>query len=95
LAENFGERVFPAVQAVADEIYYIDLRGTGFGRKQKYLARLAGTLLQTTAWSLQLWGNLLNISGTWGGNIFEYPMVYPLNFLLAAFPFSRLMWLSL
>jgi hypothetical protein len=25
-----------------------------------------------------------NIAGPWGGNIFEYPMIYPLNFLLAS-----------
>ncbi len=25
-----------------------------------------------------------NITGSYGGNIFEYPMIFPLNFLLAS-----------
>jgi hypothetical protein len=25
-----------------------------------------------------------NIAGSWGGNLFEYPTVYPLNFLIAS-----------
>jgi len=71
--------------AVAGEIYYLNVKGRAFGSRQKYLARLGGALLQTGAWSLfQLWGNMQNVSGSWGGNIFEYPMVYPLNFLLAS-----------
>jgi hypothetical protein len=38
-----------------------------------------------TAWSLfQLWGNMQGIVGSYGGNLFEYPMVYPLNYLLAS-----------
>ncbi len=71
--------------AVAGEIFRINRRGKPATKRQKYLARLAGALLWTTAWSLfQLWGNLQNIMGTYGGNLFEYPMVYPLNFLLAS-----------
>lgn len=71
--------------AVAGEIFYGNLHES-FTRKQKYLARLAGALIWVTIWSLfQLWGNLQNIMGSYGGNLFEYPMVYPLNFLLASF----------
>lgn len=54
-------------------------------RRRKYGYRLAGALLWTTAWSLfQFWGNMQGIVGSYGGNLFEYPMVYPLNFLLAS-----------
>ncbi len=70
--------------AVAGEIYYANTHQT-VTRRQKYLSRLGGALLWTTAWSLfQLWGNLQNIMGSYGGNLFEYPMVFPLNYLLAA-----------
>lgn len=71
--------------AVAGELFFSSASGEVLGRRQKYLARLGGALLQTSAWSMfQLWGNMLNISGSWGGNLFEYPMVFPLNFLLAS-----------
>jgi hypothetical protein len=71
--------------AVAGEIYYFHAHGQIVTRKQKYLSRLGGALLWTTLWSLfQLWGNMQNIMGSYGGNLFEYPMVYPLNFLLAS-----------
>ena len=71
--------------AVTGEILYTNLRGKIFTRRQKYLARLGGALLWTTGWSLfQLWGNMQNIMGSYGGNLFEYPMVFPLNFLLAS-----------
>ena len=59
--------------------------------KAKYLPRLGGALLQTAAWSaFQYWGYSLMIIGPWSigsgyGNIFEYWMVFPLNFVLAAF----------
>ena len=77
---------FPgAAGAIAGELLYTNIHGLTFSRRQKYFARLGGALLWTTAWSLfQFWGNLQNIAGPWGGNIFEYPMVYPLNFLLAS-----------
>ncbi len=77
---------FPgAAGAIAGEIFYINKHGQFFSRRQKYLVRLGGALLWTTAWSLfQLWGNMQNITGAWGGNLFEYPSIYPLNFLLAS-----------
>ncbi len=77
---------FPgAAGAITAEILYVNVHGQTFGRKNKYLVRLSGALLQTSAWSLfQFWGNMQNIAGSWGGNLFEYPMVYPLNFLLAS-----------
>ena len=71
--------------AVAGEMLYANAHGEAFGRRVKYLARLGGALLWTAAWSLfQLWGNMQNIMGSYGGNLFEYPMVFPLNFLLAS-----------
>jgi hypothetical protein len=78
---------FPGgVGAVAGEVFfYYAKSGRAISRRQKYGHRLAGALLWTTAWSLfQLWGNMQNIWGSYGGNLFEYPMVYPLNFLLAS-----------
>jgi hypothetical protein len=77
---------FPgAAGAIAGELLYSNLNGSTFSRRQKYLARLEGALLWAAAWSLfQFWGNMQNIAGPWGGNIFEYPIVYPLNFLLAS-----------
>ena len=71
--------------AVAGEIFYTNLRGQVFTRRQKYLARLGGALIWTAAWSLfQLWGYLQNVTGSYGGNLFESPLVFPLNFLLAS-----------
>jgi hypothetical protein len=71
--------------AVAGEILYANVHGQVFSRRQKYLTRLGGALLWTAAWSLfQLWGNMQNIIGSYGGNLFEYPTVFPLNFLLAS-----------
>ena len=71
--------------AVAGEILYSNLHKERFTRRQKYLARLGGALIWVTGWSLfQLWGNLQNIMGSYGGNLFEYPMVFPLNFALAS-----------
>lgn len=71
--------------AVAGEIFFTNANGATLNRRKKYLARLSGALLQTVAWSLfQLWGNTQNITGSYGSNLFEYPMVYPLNFLLAS-----------
>jgi hypothetical protein len=77
---------FPgAAGAIAGELLFSNMHGSIFSRRQKYLARLKGALLWTAIWSLfQFWGNMQNIAGPWGGNIFEYPMIYPLNFLLAS-----------
>ena len=53
--------------------------------KKKYIVRLTGALFQTTAWSLfQYWGYSLMIIGPYGGNIFEHPIVFPINFILAS-----------
>jgi hypothetical protein len=71
--------------AIAGEVFYTNKYGEPFTRKQKYLARLGGAMLWVTAWTLfQYWGNAQNIIGTYGGNLFEYPSIYPLNFGLAA-----------
>jgi hypothetical protein len=72
--------------AVAGEVFFKAAQGPSSTKSQKYRARLIGAMVQTSAWSLfQLWGNMQNIAGSWGGNLFEYPFVYPLNFLIAAF----------
>jgi hypothetical protein len=71
--------------AVAGEVFSSSVHCRTLEGREKYIARLYGALLQTTAWSLfQLSGGLLNIAGSWGGNLFEYPTVFPLNFLLAS-----------
>ena len=72
--------------AIAGEIFFLTVQGSFAIKSQKYRARLIGAMVWTSAWSLfQLWGNMQNIAGSWGGNLFEYPFVYPLNFLIAAF----------
>jgi hypothetical protein len=71
--------------AVAGEIFYTNFHGQFFARRQKYLARLGGAWLWTAAWSLfQFWGYLQNVNGSYGGKLFESPLVFPLNFLLAS-----------
>jgi hypothetical protein len=70
---------------IAGEIYFSNVNAKNLNRREKYVARLKGALLATAAWSLiQFSGDLLSISGSWGGNLFEYPSVFPLNFLLAS-----------
>jgi len=72
--------------AVAGEIFAQNLHGSEESKRRKYGRRLLGALTWTGLWSLfQLWGNMQNIIGSYGGNLFEYPMVFPLNFLLASF----------
>ena len=71
--------------SVTGETVYAKTHSSTINRRQKYLARLSGALLQTAGWSMfQFWGNMQNIMGSYGGNLFEYPMVFPLNFLLAS-----------
>lgn len=71
--------------AVAGEIFFSNARSKILVRREKYVARLCGALLAVTVWSLiQLSGGLLDIAGSWGGNLFEYPSVFPLNYLLAS-----------
>jgi hypothetical protein len=78
---------FPgAAGAVAGEIFF-SARNAGqlVSRRRKYGYRLAGAMVWVTAWSLfQLIGYMANIIGSYGGNLFEYPGVYPLNYLLAS-----------
>ena len=70
---------------VAGEIYYSNVKGKPLSGKAKYRARLIGALAQTAVWSLiQFAGGILGLTGTWGGNLLEYPTVFPLNFLLAS-----------
>ena len=73
---------------VAIEILVSNRDGNVLLGKRKYVTRLAGALAWTGAWSLfQFWGNNLNIFivGSTQGNLFEYWMVFPLNFAIAAF----------
>ena len=71
--------------AVAGEIFFSNAKSKILVGREKYVARLYGAFSETAAWSLvQFSGGLLGIAGPWGGNLFEYPSVYPLNFLLAS-----------
>jgi hypothetical protein len=88
---NIAEKVlvnafFPGgAGAVAGEIFYSKIHNTDLSIRQKYLARLAGAWLWATVWSLfQFWGYIQNVTGSYGGNLFESPLVFPLNFLLAS-----------
>lgn len=71
--------------AIAGEIFFQNVKSRPLVGREKYLARLSGALLAVTIWSLiQLTGGILDIAGSWGGNLFEYPSVFPLNYLLAS-----------
>lgn len=77
---------FPgAAGAMAGEIFLSNIKGSAQNSKEKHLRRLTGALLWVTTWTLfQWWGNLQSIIASYGGNLFEYPSVYPLNFALAS-----------
>jgi len=77
---------FPgAVGAIGGEVFFSNLRSKTLVGREKYIARLTGALVAVALWSLiQLSGGILDIAGSWGGNLFEYPSVFPLNFLLAS-----------
>jgi len=52
--------------------------------KWLFVSRLAGALTQTAVWStFQFFGYTLFIMGPYGSNIFEHPVVFPINFVLA------------
>ena len=71
--------------AVGGEVFFSNVRSRALVGREKYVARLCGASLAVALWSLvQLSGGILNMTGSWGGNLFEYPSVFPLNFLLAA-----------
>jgi hypothetical protein len=76
---------------VAGELLVSIYKSEAVQGKAKYLSRLGGALLQTAVWSaFQFWGFSLMILGPWSieggfGNIFEYWLVFPLNFVLAVF----------
>jgi hypothetical protein len=69
---------------IAGEVFAGYYQGKAVLGKKKYLYRLAGALVQTSAWSaFQYVGFSLLIMGPYGGNIFEHAIVFPLNFVLA------------
>jgi hypothetical protein len=72
--------------AIAGEVFLSYRREVSIVSRTKYLARLGGALTQTSLWSLfQFWGYSLMISGPGGGwNLFEHPVVFPINFVLAS-----------
>ena len=89
---NFLEKLlvnsfFPGgAGCIAGETFINNHKGEAVRGKTKYLSRLAGALLQTTAWSaFQYWGYSLSIAGPYGGNVFEHATVFPINFTLAVF----------
>ena len=70
--------------AVAGEIFASNYGSEVAKGKTLYLARLGGALVQTTLWTtFQFWGYSQWIIGSFGGNLFEIPYVYPFNFSLA------------
>ena len=88
---NFLEKLlvnsfFPGgAGSVAGEVFFNNYRGYAAKGKKKYLYRLTGALLETTAWSaFQFTGYFLSIMGPYGSNIFEHVVVFPINFTLAA-----------
>jgi len=71
--------------AIAGEVFFSNAKSKNLVGREMYVARLYGALLAVTVWSLiQLSGGIVGIAGSWGGNLFEYPSVFPLNFLLAS-----------
>ena len=71
--------------AIAGEVFFSNAKSKNLVGREMYVARLYGALLAVTVWSLiQLSGGIIGIAGSWGGNLFEYPSVFPLNFLLAS-----------
>ena len=73
---------------VAGEVLVANRDRKAIVGRRKYVARFVGAMVWVGAWSLfQLWGNLQSIFvvGSNQGNLFEYPSVYPLNFVIAAF----------
>lgn len=89
---NMAEKIlvngfFPgAAGAVAGEIFFTTKKcDAEVSGRRKYGYRLAGAMVYVSLWSLfQLVGYYANITATYGSNLFEYPGVYPVNFLLAA-----------
>ena len=89
---NFLEKVlvnafFPGgAGGVAGEIFVVNFKGYSVKGRLLYYSRLGGALFQTTVWSLiQFFGYTLFIIGPYGSNIFEFPVVVPINFVLASF----------
>ena len=89
---NFLEKLlinafFPGgAGGIAGEVLVSNYKNEAVQGKTKYLSRLGGAMLQTTAWSaFQYWGFSFFIIGPYGGNIFEHAVVFPINFTLAAF----------
>ncbi len=74
--------------AVSGEIFANHYKDGPVVGRTKYLYRLGGAMLQTTAWSaFQFGGYYLMIagpSGASGSNLFESVFVFPINFILAA-----------
>jgi hypothetical protein len=72
--------------AVAGEIFVSIYLSTTLKGRRLFASRLAGALTQTTIWSVfQFFGYTLLIMGPYGTNIFEFPTVFPINFILATF----------
>jgi hypothetical protein len=71
--------------AIAGEVYFgFRYSGEPISRRRRYGWRLGGAMVWVSMWSLfQLVGYVQNINGTYGSNLFEYPGVYPLNYILA------------
>ncbi len=78
---------FPGASgAVAGEIYFTTKNADQpISRRRMYGYRLAGALCYVSLFSaFQFVGYFVNITASYGSNLFEFPGVYPLNFLLAS-----------
>jgi hypothetical protein len=89
---NMAEKIlvngfFPgAAGAVAGEVFFTARKGgVAISRWRKYAYRLAGAMVYVALFStFQLFGYIINYTASYGGNLFEYPGVYPINSLIAA-----------
>ena len=49
----------------------------------------------TAVVAVSILGYMQNVNGSYGGNLFESPLVFPLNFLLASLAiFTPTLWVS-
>lgn len=69
---------------VAGEIFAGNYSGHELKGRKKYLARLGGSMLQTTLWTALVQYPLTGVMGPHGAKLGEGPELYLLNYLLAA-----------
>lgn len=90
---NMAEKIlvnafFPGgAGAIAGEVFFTARNGgVAISRRRRYAYRLSGAMVYVGLFStFQLFGYMINYTASYGSNLFEYPGVYPVNLLLAAF----------